>query len=169
MGNPVASIYAAELFFTEAPQLSRRLLLDKLSEYCPGLESMEGNPISDLMAFRHPAHTSKSEDGEVPAQYLITSRPRSPDIEQLRPAIRESWAFPEASTVLATCRHSLIVSDFQCSGLDYDTRMKLFQGVLRATIESVSCQAIHWVTSQQVLRPESYLNQLEGQGLLTGA
>jgi Domain of unknown function (DUF4261) len=169
MGNPVASIYAAELFFTKAPSLPRGVLLDKLAGYCPGLEALEGNPASDLLAFRHPAHTSKSEDGLVPAQYLITPRSTSPDMDQLRPAIRQSWAFPEAGAVLAACRYSLIVSDFQCTGLEYDTRMKLFQGVLRATIESVSCEAIHWVTSQHVLRPETYMSQLEGQGLLTGA
>lgn len=167
--NSTASILAVELFFEEAPSIPRPVLREKLEQYCPGLVELEGNRASNLLAFQHPAYTSPSEEGVVPAQYLITPRQKPLDLQLLQPAIRQSWAFPEAPLVLAGCRHSLVVSDYLCSGLAYPTRLKLFQGIVRAAIEAVACRAVHWVTAQHILPPEAYLNQLPSQGDLTGA
>jgi hypothetical protein len=152
-----ANTYGVELLCQELPQFSKRQLFDSLRKRCPAVESLDGNLDSELFAFVHPDHLVEYSDGRIPAQTFIAVADRAPDVEKLSPAIEQSWNFSGAREQVQRCTTSILISDLMAGGLEYKTRLALFQKVLTSVLEVIPCQVIHWQPTQQIVESINYL------------
>jgi hypothetical protein len=158
-----AGTYGVELLCERLPQISKRHFFDTLKKRCPAVEPLDGNLDSDLLAFIHPDHLIEYSDGRIPAQSFIAVADQAPDMERLYPSIEQSWNFSGAMEQVQRCKASVLVSDLMASGMEYKTRLALFQKVLASTLESISCLAINWRPTQQIVDPRSYLHTISSE------
>ncbi|MCC8195013.1 MAG: DUF4261 domain-containing protein [Deltaproteobacteria bacterium] len=105
------------------------------------------------------------EDGEVvPAQILFLSDAsphRNPDPQKaaatLETSLGQTWGWDAARDVVANAPHTLLVTDFLSTGLDPRRRIAIFSKVLYAAAKHIPCAALHFPSSQCLLRPEDFL------------
>jgi hypothetical protein len=158
-----ANTYGVELLCEGLPQFSKRLLFENLKKRCPAVEPLDGSLDSDLFSFVHPDHLIEYSGSEIPAQTFIAVSDKEPDMEKLNPAIEQSWGFSGATEQIQRCTTSILVTDFLTRGLEYKTRLALFQKVLTSTLELIPCLAIHWQPTQQILEPLTYLDTVSSE------
>ena len=157
-----ARTYNVELFCKSDPAIDKRRLLAELRRHCPGIEPLDGKETGDSLAFVHTGHMVVYSDIKAPAQVLIAVVDKGPDIDKLKSAIQQSWKLEKAVDLLASCTHTILITDLMASGLEYQTRFDLFQRVLRGVLATVSCAAIHWVPAEQVVACAAYAKAQEG-------
>lgn len=149
--------YGVELLYDQAPQISKEALLERLRECIGRAELSDRGDEPDVLLFALPDYPIQYGDRVVPAHAFLALSDRPPDLDQLDPALQQSWNWPEAPEVVARTRATLLVSDFLAMGLDYPERLELFHNVLFAVLLLAPPQAIYWRPSQQVVDPEVYL------------
>jgi hypothetical protein len=165
-------MYRVELLCEWLPQLSKRQLLDSLKKRCPMIEPFDGSVDSEFLAFIHPDHLTEDEGIEGCASVFIYALDKIPDMEELSRAKEQSWGFSGTMEQVQNCTASILVFDSLTKGLDYKTRLALFQKALTSVLEMVSCQAIYWEPTQQLLDPLLYLSEVASEiypDILAGA
>lgn len=157
-----ARTYGVELFCRQRPTVDKTRLLSELRKHCAGIEPLDRNETAGALAFAHTDHLVQYRDGSVPAQAFLAVSDRAPDAEALAAAIQQSWRLPDAADVVASCRHSVLVTDLMASGLQYHTRFDLFIRVLRSALAVIPSQAMHWVQAQQIVATDDFAASLGG-------
>jgi Domain of unknown function (DUF4261) len=142
------------LLCEQMPDIKRDVLLEALKKRCPAAEPLDP---SNVLGFAHPDHIVQLKDAAVPAATLVVKSEDPIDPSSLEPALQQSWKFPEARQAVQDCSTFVIVSEFMSSPLPYRERLDLFQAVVASTLEVVSCEAIHWIPTQQIVDPVKYL------------
>lgn len=163
-----ASTYGIELFCENEPQLSKTLLLDKIAANGINVQPIDGNRNSGHLHFLYPDFLIEYDEGHLPAQSLITKADKPFDLTKYESTIQQSWHFKEAAAALKRCHSSVLVTDFMASQLNYLDRFNLFLNIAVAAVEAIPCLAIHWLSSQQIISPTDFLNNV-GQIPLYGA
>jgi hypothetical protein len=158
-----APTYNVELLCQSLPLIDKARLLAELRLHCPGIEPLDGQESDGLLAFVHTVHLVSYRDRAAPAQAFIAVSDKVPDLTQLASAIPQSWRLKDAAELVASCRHSVVVTDLMASGLAYQTRFDLFQGVLRSLLAIVPCTAIHWLHAEQIVARDDYLASQTGR------
>jgi hypothetical protein len=157
-----AETYRVQLFCKSAPLIDKARLFAELRKYCADIEPLDSQENDGSLAFVHTRHMVQYRESRIPAQAFIHFRDEMPDLAELMPAVQQSWRLADASKVISSCKHSVSVSDFMASGLDYRTRFDLFLRVLRAVLTIVPCVAIHWIHAEQIVACEDYVNSQGG-------
>jgi len=154
-----AQTYGVELLCEARPSFERDEMFQSVRKYRPNAELMgeAGGRGGLSCSFVHPDHPVRLKDATIPAQthILMTEEPYSVAPE-LAGDLRQSWGFPDAAQVLATCRHSLLVTDMMSSLLEPKARLGLFQDVLAGVLDVVPARAIHWRPSAHFLAADRY-------------
>ena len=118
---------------------------------------MGDSSSEEMLAIVHPDHLVHYKEGSMPAQLLVFLGKREGDRTSIEPALEQSWTFPQAKEVVASAAHKILVSDMMAGGLPYKERLTLFLNCLDGLVQSLTCAAIHWRPSQQVISPDHYL------------
>lgn len=104
------------------------------------------------------------EGGEtVPAQLLLVSAAstemnRDPEktAAKLEESLSQTWDWDDAAEAVHNAPHAFLVSDFLASGLEPRQRIAIFTAALTAAIRHIPCMALHFPTSQCLVKPEAY-------------
>jgi hypothetical protein len=164
MPGGFAATYGVELLCERPPAIRKPDLLRALKAHCAGAEPLDQLEDSSLLAFIHPDHPVQLKDGPLPAQTFICESEEPFEVsEDLSAALEQSWSFEGARSAVERCRSTVLVTDLMSSPLEYRERLTLFQDALAGVLEIVSCRAIHWMPSQQVIDPDRFL-EAYGQG-----
>jgi hypothetical protein len=159
MTDKLITTYMVELLYQTTPTVDGNRLFSELKKRCGKVEQLGDNEKVLLFAF--PEHAIEYRDGKVPPQIFLTYVEKDQTNDQARTnlsaALTQSWGWPEASQVVATCKGSLLLTELMAQALDYKTRLELFHQALESVLMIAPCQAIHWTVSQQVIDPATYL------------
>ncbi len=160
LSQAFARIYSIELLFEAPPALKLDAILKTMQEYCGDvdLSPIQENERTSLFFFKD--YMVDYTDGKAPAQcFLSLPDPGKDEMEweKLHPAIQQSWHWPDAKTVVESCRHSVLFSDLMASQLPYQRRVDLFRKALSAVLIHMPCQAIAWYPAEQIIDPQQFL------------
>lgn len=122
-------------------------------------EPEEGD--QSVLMFVHPDHITELEDGSIPGQTFIMSMEEGPEADKMVECVQQSWNCDDAEMLLNQSTFSLGVTEMMCNGLEPEDRLKLFHGVLRATVELTGPHAMVFTHTKQIIRPEQYLDDSE--------
>ena len=86
---------------------------------------------------------------------------RSPEIRK-RDLLQQSWYFPGAEPAIAGSTAAVLVTDLMSSSLEYRPRLDLFERTLRAVLEYVPCEAIHWQPASRIVDPGAWRDAFDG-------
>jgi hypothetical protein len=149
-----APTYGVELLYEELPALPKEALCAAIGRRSPESKPLDDDQRSGALAF---VHTEHLVHGAIPTQCLIVAADKPARAKGDPKALEQSWSWPEAKAVVPGCRVSVLVTDLLSSSLDHRDRLELFQKVLAAVLEVAPCRALHWMRTQQYLRPEAFL------------
>ena len=149
-----AGAYGVELLLERVPQIDKAKLLASLNRQ-EKAQSLGEN--SDSFAFSYPEYSIQYDDVSIPPQFLVAVAEQPLDVERIRPSVEQSWDWPEAKSAVERCRATVLVTDLLSSGLEYQTRLRLFHNSLLAVLEQVDCIGIHWQPSQRIVAPLTYV------------
>src|SRR5687767_10207895 len=98
--------YGVEVLCRSAPEIEKGALYDALRARLPSIAPLDATAKDGALVFMHQDAIVSYEDADVPAQLLVqpmTQAPRGPVIES---ALQQSWNWPEARDVVASCNAS---------------------------------------------------------------
>ncbi|MFN7133560.1 MAG: DUF4261 domain-containing protein, partial [Myxococcales bacterium] len=143
-----------------------RLLL-ALRRYCGRVEPLYPDP--GALAFMLREHVSVYDGKPMPLQLIVAPAAQMPAKEQLEESLAQTWEWEKAKETVARCRSALILSDMMGSGLERDERMELFYGFVRAVLDEAPVLALHWLPSQRLVEPRTFLQALHEERPLLAA
>ncbi len=156
MADGFANTYNAELLFEAEPRISKSELLSALRRHCGRVEPLDGSATSDQLSFVYPDYPIVLGDAKIAAQTFAAVSPTGPNAEKSEAALQQTWDWPEARSVVARCRSTMLVTDLMSSSLEYKVRLRLFQNVVSAFLEVVPCLGMRWLPSERFVNPEAY-------------
>jgi hypothetical protein len=151
-----ARTYGIELFIDKEPCIPNEVLLNKLRSRCGEVHLVSDKP--ELLLFVFKDYMVKYADGQAPAQLAIMITDKKVDMEKLEMSFYQSWGWKDARSSVDKTVYTMLVTDMMSSSLDYQTRLTLFQKALFSILEIVPCLAINWHLSEQIVKPEHYLD-----------
>lgn len=147
-----------ELLSSRPLVIAREPLLAALGRWTGEVATAEGAP--GLLVF-HGDFVGEYEGGEqVPAQtcLLTPERPGLPSEDELvQRSLGHTYGWPEAHEVVARCRHSLLLASLMTGTLPPARRLELITGALRAVLDVLPVEALHWASSERVVEPRAFL------------
>lgn len=163
--KPHHLMMAALLYEVQPPRINKSELTDVLRTSC-GTVHPFGE--ADNLFFAFPDHMVTFSDGKsIPAQAVILD---SPDAFEVRPipesALQQAWDWPEARQVTSRCPGRVMVSEMMTTTLARRQRLALFHGVVESVVKVAPCQAVYWMSSDQLLNPAAYLRRQHTDGSL---
>ncbi len=158
-----APTYGVALLTEAKPRLSATELLRAIRTYCPATEPLDES--GKVLCFLHPDHPLPLEETAPPAPAAICPQTfvaagKEPFTlsDAMSNVFEQSWSFPEAREVVARCRHDVLVTDLISSLLEYKERLALFQDALAGLLDVIPALAIHWISTEQFIRPQQFLD-----------
>jgi hypothetical protein len=91
------------------------------------------------------------------------SEVRAVDQEQFAPSLQQSWWWRDAAATVQRCREAVLVVEEAPELLPVE-RFARFQRLLFAVVKALGPAALHWVPTQQFIRPASFLEAMEEVG-----
>lgn len=85
------------------------------------------------------------------------------DHESLAPSLQQSWWWRDASKTVRRCRYALTVTE-KPNDLPHRERFSKFQQQLSSVVEVLDPAALHWIPTQQLIHPASFLEALAEVG-----
>jgi hypothetical protein len=155
MNEYYQNTYGVELYLQEKPEIETDLLIEQLTKRCGKVKIVEQKENLLLIMFNE--YMIEYEDTEVPAQLAIMITDKKPELENLKLTIAQSWAFSNAEDTVKKAKYSVLVTDIMAAGLEYYSRIDLFQKSLYSLVEQLPCIGINWLASQQIVSPKLYL------------
>ncbi|HVS13310.1 MAG TPA: DUF4261 domain-containing protein [Thermoanaerobaculia bacterium] len=162
--NPTGLLdhYAVDLLFADDPEPDAAL--ERLAELARRAE--EGGRFSvassDLASGLTVRAAATLERGAPPEWTLAAPAPL--DRSTLAEALQQSWWWRDAEPAVARCTRRRTLSDHLFVTLDHRRRLDLFQQVLALAVEHLSCHALVWRPSQQLVDPVAFLDSMRDDG-----
>ncbi|MCX7922002.1 MAG: DUF4261 domain-containing protein [Clostridia bacterium] len=150
-----ARTYNVELLFEDKPKMPGEELLSVLGNCCGDVDILTKSEHLTALVFKD--YLVEYKDGKAPAQCLIMKSDKQLDLQCYETALQQSWDWKEAKKAIDKCKYSIVISDFLSSALNYKTRVNIFKNVLFSFLKIQPCLAMHWVTSQQIVNPNKYI------------
>ena len=85
------------------------------------------------------------------------------DHRVLTPSLQQSWWWRDAATTVQRCRHALAFSE-EPNTLPHLERFANFQRRLAEGVEALAPAALHWIPTQQFIRPANFLEAMREVG-----
>jgi hypothetical protein len=159
--NPTGLLghYAVDLLFAGDPRGDGGLVeLARHAEATGRFTAVGADPASGLTL----RHAAPLERGAPPEWTLGAAVPV--DRDAVADALEQSWWWREAEPTVARCTHRRALSDHLFVTLDHRRRLDLFQQVLALAVEHLSCLALAWGPSQQLVEPAAFLEAMRDDG-----
>ena len=151
-------IQIAELHYITPPSLDAESLAGRAEELLQsGIETPETGEPGDVLLFFHTGHSVQYTDGSIPAQTTILATDKETNAADYAESIQQSWGCDDAAERMEACRTCRLVTEMMARGLEPAQRIRLFHGVLQATVEITKPHAIVFMHSAQVVAPDTYL------------
>lgn len=151
-----ARTYGVEIYTDREPRIQTEELLEKIRNRCGDVELITNNDKLILFTFKD--YMIQYSDGKVPAQLAIMVTDKKVDMEKLEMSFYQSWGWEDARDAVDKTLYTILVTDMMTSGLDYHTRLELFQKSLYSILEDTPCLAINWHLTQQIINPNQYIS-----------
>jgi len=147
-----------ELHFAREPQIDFAAIKARAEAILgEDLGSPELKGAMDSFVYFHTSHLVEYAEGKIPAQTAILRCHQPIDLSRYQDVLQQSWACPDAATMLAPSQHSIALCELMTQLLEPIDRVTLFHGVLQAAVEATNPDALVFKHSQQVVRPAEYL------------
>jgi len=159
--------YTVQLLLTAPAELKKADVLSALRERFGAVAPLEAD--GESLAFYHPNHRVPFKGGSAPVQCSILPVELRQGDPQLAAALSQTWAWPEGRAVASRCRAALALSDMLAAGLDRSERLDLMHGLVAAVHRLAPAQAVHWLPSQRVVKPEDLFTAVAGGDALFAA
>lgn len=156
------AIQIVELHFRAQPKPDYAAL-KRRAEAILGNE-LHAPPPDDVKGAYLLFHTSfpiRYADRTVPAQTAILPAHESIELSMYADDLQQSWACPDAASLLEGSEHTLLVTEMMARLLEPADRIRLFHGVLQAVIEQTGPVGLVFKHSQQIIDPSAYLAATE--------
>lgn len=148
----------AELLYSTAPALDAAAIASRASEFGAAVTASVQAGDKPPILLAHPSLEWHYADGTAPLQTTILQHELDGQSAQIAAALEQTWDWPEAGAAVARCRYSVLVSELMASPFPAMVRVQAFHRVVHAMAELHTPEAIHWVTSQRVVDPRTYLS-----------
>ena len=145
-----------EIYVDREPIIQLDELLKKIRSRCGDVELITNNDKLILFAFKD--YMVQYSEGEVPAELAIMITEKKVEKEKLEMSFRQTWGWNGAEDAVDRTVYIILITDIMASGLDYHTRLELFQKSLYSILEVTSCLAINCHLTQQIVNPQQYLS-----------
>ena len=117
----------------------------------------------DLLMFFHVDYLVEYKDKKVPPQFVVMYPNKGKEKEgNYIGSYQQSWGWRNAKETIENSSFSVLATDMMASGLPYQERIQLFRNSLRALLEVVACNGVHFQPSQQFVRPNKFLESFTG-------
>jgi hypothetical protein len=156
MADIFAQTYGVELLFPTAQKVDKLSLLTRVKRRCPDAQLLDPDPSTPLISLVHTKHPVTLAGEVIPAQTLVAVADGPLDAKVFEPALQQTWEFPEARSVVASCSAAIFVTDLMSSSLEHRERLTLFQDCLRGVLDELPCAAIHWRHSGRIVNPVAW-------------
>jgi len=156
-----------ELHFAAPPALNFRTLQARAEEILDEpLDSPALDETKQALILLHKSHPFAVKDGTLCPQTALLRADQPVNLEALQSLFEQSWRCREAAELLASSRHTLLVTELMAQQLPPVERLRLFHGVLQAVVEQTPPLALVCRHSQQVIRTTDYLETTEDDPVL---
>jgi hypothetical protein len=147
-----------ELAYSELPELDPAAIAGRAAAILGGPVDLSAGSDGATSQLWHKSLATEFADGtRLPPATVLIPRDEALDPESCAAEVRQSWSFPEAAERVRGVGGTLVVSELMASGIAALDRLRLFHGVLQATLEQASPRAVICRHSQQVIDPQHYL------------
>lgn len=150
-------IQLVELHFADSPVLDLPAIKTRAEAILGETLEIPESRSDDAFMLFHTTHAVQFKDGKIPPQTAILRSSEPVDLDRYKEDIEQSWGWRDCSGVLATSRHTLLVTEMMAQALEPALRVRLFHGVLQALTETTQPVAMVFRHSQQVVAPADYL------------
>ncbi len=153
----------AQLLYRVTPEVDFRRLRENVERHCGGVD-----PASICGGKHNQAHFFMDEgmvefkDGRSKSQLCLLASAPVLDRSRLDLSLSQTWNWSEAKADVDRCSSALVAVDFAAAPLGAQTRSKLFLGFVRAVLETVPAEAVHFMNSQIVVDPNRFLREQDG-------
>jgi hypothetical protein len=146
LSAPAATL-VAELWYTEAPDLTDPALLEALRLVRPGAEAQDGS-----LSVPHPL-----ADPELPplVTVVVPGSPLGREGKSL-PDVSQTWDWADAEAAVAPCRASVLVTELLAEGRSASERVTSLGEVVAVLVARTAPRALHWARSQRVSDPATF-------------
>jgi hypothetical protein len=124
------------------------------------VDAPDARLAKDAFLIFHKQHPVQLKDAVIAPQTALFRANKPINIGAYADDIQQSWGFPDCSPVLSTSKHTILVTEMMARVLPASDRVHLFHGVLQAVIELTKPIALVFKHSQQVVRPQVYLDSV---------
>ena len=152
-----AKTYGIELLYRQLPDLDRTAVLHSLRKRCPDVQPLDPTANDDLLAFVYPDHPVQLADATLAAQIFIAPTEKPETVDDLEPALQQSWDFPQALEAVSRTTKRVLFTDLMSSALPYQERLDIFTRSLLGFLELAPPEAIHWAPAGRIVNPIAYL------------
>jgi hypothetical protein len=130
------------------------------------LDSPNASSVKDAFLLFHKHHPIELKDAVIAPQTALLRGNKPIKIDGYADDIQQSWGFRDCEPVLSTSKHTILVTEMMARMLPPSDRVYLFHGVLQAVIEITKPIALVFKHSQQVVRPQAYLESVQDAPIL---
>lgn len=130
------------------------------------LDSPDASSAKDAFLLFHKHHPIELKDAVIAPQTALLRANKPINLEGYANDIQQSWGFRDCSPVLSTSKHTVLVTEMMARPLPPTDRVHLFHGVLQAVIEITKPIALVFKHSQQIVRPQAYLDSVNDAPIL---
>lgn len=145
-----AETYDMELLYEHPPLLDPNAIVNVMRT------DMPINLISasdSIVALAHPDQVTHFKEGDLPCLTNIVRSEQPIDPGSYAPSLEQTWEWPDAEQALATCRFSVLVTDFTGAGLPYRDRLRRIAAVVSKLAEITRARVCHWQPAGCLIDP----------------
>ncbi|MFA8450344.1 MAG: DUF4261 domain-containing protein [Bacteroidales bacterium] len=141
----------ARLMYKELPNLNKEELRLELGKLFNSI--VEKDVKKNHYAYTFPEKQIEHNGEDLDAQIQVFL-PEKENFIGVHPQVsQQSWYFPKNQILLSQCTHELLISDFPYNGIDYGTRLEVFNNFLLAFIKVTKPLVLFSIPGQKVLGP----------------
>lgn len=154
--------YAVDLLYDHSPILAKDQLLHHLGPVSPYAVTVRAGRKPGSLRFQFSAYARNGASEAInfaanAPQVLMAVTDEPLAYDKLRPAIQQTWDWPEAAAIVAEHKATVLITDFHAEQLRYQARLELIHHCVAAVLGLAPCLALHWQASQHLFPPDRYL------------
>jgi Domain of unknown function (DUF4261) len=159
-GRP--SPHLVELLFAKRPVVEAPRIAARAAELSGMRTDVTRGGDGDGMGIVFPEHELLFREGATPLViWLLAAGARSSaDDAWIGTALRQTWTWPDAEGEVRRTNAAMLVNDLMAGPMDRRIRLRLFNAVLGAAIETLTPTALHFLIGERFVRPDSFLRDL---------
>jgi hypothetical protein len=144
-----------ELLSSRPLELDRPALLRAFDRWTGKVGVPEGAP--GFVVFHGDFVGDYADAQGVPAQTCLLTPEATGDDERLQRSLGHTYGWPAAREVVSRCRHALLLASVMGGTLPPARRLALLTGALRAVLDVLPVEALHWASTERVVEPRAFL------------